>query len=207
MAHQRWAGHCSALVLPDLAALGRQNSKVELSQAFAGWEKKAIYTQREVCSHRTITSLKYWLAKSFSGQEGLKSPTKAGLAWGMQKLQSFLNKSYRRISRAKPQTQPDSQSLVCCGMNLISITKSPYSRKWQLQKLIYPSCSASSYSLAEQIICWQTDSLRLSSHLISLCANWCKLGTKVVNCHVANKTFATLIEIFHISTYFYLYFS
>lgn len=49
----------------------KANSKVELSQAFAELEikekKKPIYTQREVCSHRTITSWEYLLGRSFSG--------------------------------------------------------------------------------------------------------------------------------------------
>lgn len=110
------AQHLSCPTLQHLE--GKQQSRTQPSLCWMG-KKQFTHTGKFAPTELLPVWNIHQLDHS-QGRKGWSHPSKQGLPEGCEswRLQSFLNKSYRRISRAKPKTQPDSQSLVCCGMNL-----------------------------------------------------------------------------------------
>lgn len=110
------AQHLSCPTLQHLE--GKQQSRTQPSLCWM--EKKQFTHIGKVAPTELLPVWNIHQLDRSQGRKGWSHPSKQGLPEGCEswRLQSFLNKSYRRISRAKPKTQPDSQSLVCCGMNL-----------------------------------------------------------------------------------------
>lgn len=110
------AQHSSCPTLQHLE--GKQQSRTQPSLCWM--EKKQFTHTGKFAPTELLPAWNIHQLDHSQGRKGWSHPSKQGLPEGCEswRLQSFLNKSYRRISRAKPKTQPDSQSLVCCGMNL-----------------------------------------------------------------------------------------